>query len=188
MTNLTWWVWVCLHSLGLLAKTSLQVVQVKCLSLWVSWQCLIRPATVLKCHGHSLQPQSFSLWSPEGLTNILSLKNSLLHLGQRNFLPWISTSLTLPWSTLQCWCSSDLLLKTLTHLLHLNTILDLWSYLKCSWSSVSLYLKTEHPEMLQTNLWTLRKIVHQMPMRTVPHYLTLTDTQLLPKKNLKTLA
>ena len=96
----------------------------------------------------------FSLWSLEWLTSILSLKNSLLHLGQGNFLPCISASFTLPWSTSWCWCSSDLVLKTLTHLLHLNTILDLWSYLKCSWSSISLYLKTEHPEMLQTNLCT----------------------------------
>ena len=103
----------------------------------------------------------FSLWSLEWLTNILSLKNSLLHLGQGYFSPCTSASLTLPWSTLWCWCSSDLVHKTLTHLLHLNTILDLWSYLKCSWSSISLYLKTEHPELLQTILWTSLKWLSQ---------------------------
>ena len=30
----------------------------------------------------------------------------------------------------------------------------MWLRLKCSWSSNSLYLKTEHPEMLQLILWT----------------------------------
>ena len=30
----------------------------------------------------------------------------------------------------------------------------MWLHLKCSWSSDSLYLKTEHPEILQLILWT----------------------------------
>ena len=51
--------------------------------------------------------------------------------GQGNIPPCVSASLTLLWSTLWYWCNSDLVLETLTNLLDVNTILDLWSYLKC---------------------------------------------------------
>ena len=121
----------------------------------------VKPAIVLKCHRHLLHPWMFSSWFLEWATNILSVKNSLLYLKQGYFSPLISANLTLPCSTSWCWCSCGLVLKTLTHLLHLKTYSGWWWCLICSCSSNSLYLKTEHTFKLQANLCTSLKWLSQ---------------------------